>query len=135
MAVISFASTGEFSAANTSSILSSVVRWLLPGISDKQLALIHLLTRKLGHFTEFAILGFFTARAFSTSSRNFLRRAWFRWGVLLVVIYAFLDEYHQSFVPSRTPSVYDSLIDITGGLTVLLAFVFWQKRKSSSVSR
>jgi VanZ family protein len=41
-------------------------------------------------------------------------------GLLLVVIYALLDEFHQSFVPSRTASVYDSAIDIAGGLTVLL---------------
>jgi VanZ family protein len=38
----------------------------------------------------------------------------------LVVAYALLDEYHQSFVPSRTGSIYDSLIDISGGLVALL---------------
>ena len=31
-----------------------------------------------------------------------------------------LDEYHQSFVPQRTASIYDSLIDMAGGLTALL---------------
>jgi len=31
-----------------------------------------------------------------------------------------LDEYHQSFVPSRTASIFDSLIDMSGGLTALL---------------
>jgi VanZ family protein len=40
--------------------------------------------------------------------------------MLLVVIYALLDEFHQSFVPSRTASIYDSAIDVAGGLTVLL---------------
>ena len=38
----------------------------------------------------------------------------------MVVICALLDEFHQSFVPSRTPSIYDSAIDVAGGLTVLL---------------
>jgi VanZ family protein len=38
----------------------------------------------------------------------------------LVVVYALADEYHQSFVPSRTASIYDSLIDMIGGLTALL---------------
>jgi VanZ family protein len=36
------------------------------------------------------------------------------------VIYALLDEYHQSFVPSRTASIFDSMIDMAGGLTALL---------------
>jgi len=46
-------------------------------------------------------------------------------GLLLVVIYGLLDEFHQSFVPSRTASIYDSMIDIAGGLTVLLIFKFF----------
>jgi VanZ family protein len=44
------------------------------------------------------------------------------------VIYGLLDEFHQSFVPSRTASVYDSVIDIAGGLTVLLIFRFYGKK-------
>ena len=36
--------------------------------------------------------------------------------------YGLLDEFHQSFVPSRTASIYDSAIDVAGGLTVLLVF-------------
>jgi VanZ family protein len=38
----------------------------------------------------------------------------------LIVIFALLDEYHQSFVTTRQASVYDSLIDIAGGLTALI---------------
>ena len=41
------------------------------------------------------------------------------------MIYGLLDEFHQSFVPSRTPSIYDSAIDIAGGLAVLLIFKFY----------
>jgi VanZ family protein len=36
------------------------------------------------------------------------------------VVYALIDEYHQSFVPSRTASVLDSLIDMAGGITALI---------------
>jgi VanZ family protein len=39
-----------------------------------------------------------------------------------------LDEYHQSFVPSRTASIYDSLIDVVGGLTALTIFAIWSDR-------
>ena len=55
----------------------------------------------------------------------FLQRYWFQLTLALVVIYALLDEFHQSFVPSRTPSIYDSAIDVAGGLTVLLILRFW----------
>jgi VanZ family protein len=52
--------------------------------------------------------------------------------VTLVVINALLDEYHQSFVPSRTASIYDSLIDMAGGLTVM---IFIRSRKDAKAQR
>ena len=78
------------------------------------MATIHFITRKFAHFTEYAILGLLAARAFWSWER------WFLISVALVVVYALVDEYHQSYVPSRTASVFDSLIDIAGGLTALI---------------
>ena len=117
---ISFASTAEFSAVNTSTVLRPLVLWFLPTISEAKLATVHFILRKLGHFTEYAILAYLARRAFVSSSYDFLRRYWFQWALGLVVAYALLDEFHQSFVPSRTASIYDSLIDVAGGITVLL---------------
>jgi len=122
---ISFASTSEFSASNTSQILRPILLWLFPNLSESRLAAAHFLTRKVGHFTEYAVLAFLARRAFITSSLTIMRRYWFQLGLLLVVIYGLLDEFHQSFVPSRTPSIYDSAIDVAGGLTVLLIFKFY----------
>ena len=82
--------------------------------------MVHFITRKLAHFTEYAILGFLAARAFRTSPSPALSRRWFLISATLVVTFALIDEYHQSFVPSRTGSIYDSFIDIAGGLTALL---------------
>lgn len=77
------------------------------------------------------MLAFLARRAFISSSRDFLRRYWFQVSLALIVIYALLDEFHQSFVPSRTPSIYDSAIDVAGGLAVLLVLrVFGRRRKS-----
>jgi VanZ family protein len=125
IAFISFASTSEFSAANTSQIIRPLFLWLFPNLSEARLAAIHFLTRKAGHFTEYAALAFLASRAFITSSNTFIQRYWFRLGLLLVVIYALLDEFHQSFVSSRTASVYDSAVDVAGGLTVLLICKFY----------
>lgn len=129
---ISFASTSEFSAANTSQILRPILLWLFPNISEARLATIHFLTRKAAHFTEYAVLAILARRAFITSSSAFIQRYWFQLGLLLVVVYALLDEYHQSFVPSRTSSIYDSAIDVAGGITVLFLFKVLRKRAFES---
>jgi VanZ family protein len=48
---------------------------------------------------------------------------------MLVVAYAFIDEYHQSFVPSRTASIFDSFIDIAGGVTGIVVYSIATKRR------
>jgi VanZ family protein len=126
---ISFASTNQFSASNTSEILRPLLLWFFPNLSESRLAALHFLMRKAGHFTEYAVLAFLARRAFITSSRLFLQRYWFQLGLLLVVIYGLLDEFHQSFVPSRTASIYDSAIDVAGGFTVLLVFSLYGKNR------
>jgi VanZ family protein len=130
MVFISFASTDELSAVNTSRVIGPVLLWLFPGTTPETLAAVHFAIRKLAHFGEYAVLGFLAARAFSTSPHLFLQRHWFMAALLLVVVYALLDEYHQSFVPSRTASLYDSLIDATGGLVVLLFVRRWKLRQN-----
>ena len=82
--------------------------------------MIHFITRKVAHFTEYAILGYLAARAFRTSPRPAISRRWFLISMVLIVAYALLDEYHQSFVPSRTASIFDSFVDMAGGVTALL---------------
>ena len=109
--------------------------WLFPNTSMETLATIHFITRKIAHFTEYAILGFLAARAFRTSPRPAISRRWFLISAALIIVYALIDEYHQSFVPSRTASVFDSFIDMAGGLTALIflrkrATVFADKRGS-----
>ena len=128
MGFIFFASTREFSASNTSQIIGPLLRWLFPDISEENLVLAHYITRKIAHFIEYAILAWLAARAFVTSSRQALRQWWFFAALLLIVLYSLSDEYHQSFVPTRTGSIYDSLIDMSGGLAALLLYALWRRR-------
>jgi len=129
MALIFFFSTGELSASNTSRIVRPLILWLFPGTSEETLGVVHFFVRKTAHFTEYAILALLAARVFLSSSQPPLRQRWFLCALLLVVLYALSDEFHQTFVPSRTGSIYDSLIDMTGGLTALLLLMLWSKRK------
>ncbi len=46
------------------------------------------------------------------------RQAW--WWALGAVLYGISDEFHQSFVPGRTPDVQDLLADSVGALGVTL---------------
>ena len=117
---ISYASSDSFSAANTSRIIGPLVLWLFPNTSPDTMLIIHLVVRKIAHFTEYAILAYLAARAFRTSPRPALATRWFIAALAIVVVYALLDEYHQTFVPSRTASIYDSLLDMSGGLVTLL---------------
>lgn len=130
MIFIYLASTGLMSASNTSRILRPLLLWLYPDITEEQINLIHSIKRKGAHFTEYAILALLAARAFLTSSKHTLRNKWFVVSFCLVVAYALLDEYHQSFVPSRTGSIYDSFIDMAGGLAALVMLTMWRAHRS-----
>jgi VanZ family protein len=115
MAMIAWFSTAEFSAENTGAALGPVFHWLLPGLSDPQLAALHALTRKAAHVTEYAVLAglWFVAL---TRERGLSRRraAWV--ACLVAVGWACLDELHQATVPSRTASAMDVVLDSTGAL-------------------
>ena len=119
-ALIFIGSSDLLSSSHTSSFIIQPLRLLFPHASEATLAAIHFTLRKLGHFTEYAILGWLAARALRTSSQGWLRKRWFWMALAFVICYALFDEFRQSFVPSRTASIYDSLIDMTGGLTALI---------------
>jgi VanZ family protein len=122
LAFIFFASTDSFSASNTSRFARPFLRWLMPGADEARIIFWHGVIRKAAHFSEYALLAFLAARAFSGSGKEWLRRHWFWWAAGLVVLYALFDEYHQSFMPTRTGSIYDSMIDTAGGITCLLCY-------------
>ena len=132
MAFISFASSSEFSAINTSRVVRPLLLWLFPNITEESIGVAHFLVRKAAHITEYAVLGWLAARAFTGSSREFLRHRWFLAGLLLIGLHALLDEYHQSFVPSRTGSLFDSGIDIAGGIIGLIGFSYCRCRGSGT---
>jgi VanZ family protein len=119
-AAIFIFSSGLFSGSNTSTFVRPLVQWVFPNISEAGLALVHGLIRKAGHFVEYAILALLFARAFRTSTRDFLGSHWFAVSLTFVAVYALTDEFHQSFVSSRTASIYDCLIDTAGGLVALI---------------
>jgi len=131
---IFFASTGAMSASNTSRIIAPLFKWLFPRITEAQLLFVHFTVRKSAHFAEYAVLAVLAARAFIPSTHGHSRRGrrgWFTAALSLVAVVALLDEYHQSFLAARTGTIWDSLIDISGGATALVAFSLWRARKAA----
>ncbi len=135
MGVIFFASTGEFSGANTSRIVRPLLLWLFPEISEEKIGLVHFIVRKVAHFSEYAVFALLAARAFANSSHEFLRRNFFYVTFLLIFLYSLSDEFHQSFVASRVGTIYDSLIDTAGGLTALILYTVWKRKSRAKAQR
>ena len=125
--LISYFSTDTFSFANTSSFLDPFLHWMFPGISVVGREWVHAGIRKLGHWTEFFIFAFLLAQAFRSSKRLILRSRWVLWTLLIIACYAGADEIHQLFVPSRSGSLKDSLLDFLGGCCAVSIIFFRSK--------
>ena len=73
---------------------------------------IHFYVRKAGHFTEYFVLAL--TIAFPLYLYNIRGAKLFWITLLLSATFAGLDEYHQSFVDGRGPSIRDVGIDSLG---------------------
>lgn len=116
--------TDTFSSANTGAAIEPLLHQLFPQFAADDIELIHLAFRKLGHVSEYFVFGGLLCRALRnrhTSSGAFHR---FSVSILITMVYAISDEWHQSFVPSRTASGVDVLIDTIGGICGHVVFLF-----------
>jgi VanZ family protein len=88
------------------------------------------LVKKAGHASGYALLGltYYYALPKSLSSG-------YRWGmaVLMAVLFALSDEFHQSFVAGRTSTLRDVMID-GGGAAIATAVAALYSSNSSSKS-
>ncbi|CAG1013677.1 hypothetical protein ANAEL_04770 [Anaerolineales bacterium] len=80
--------------------------------------------KKGGHAIGYGLL----ALSYLHFFRYDKKRYWLAW--LLAVLFSATDEFHQSFVPGRHPSIYDVLIfDNLGAAAGLWSyFVRWGKK-------
>jgi VanZ family protein len=119
LTLVLFLGTSFFGADHTSLVLVPLIKAIAPGASPHDVKLAHLLVRKLAHMTEYAALAlsWFVTLA-GNPARTPRRAAWLALAVCIAC--AILDETHQSFVPTRTASALDVVID---GVAALLALV------------
>lgn len=139
LAVIFFGSTDLMSAEHTSRFIVPVLLWLKPEMSPKTISFILGFVRKCAHLSEYAVLALLLWRALRSSQALYMKIPTLCGTVLLgCALVAASDEFHQSFVKSRTPSVRDVLLDVTGalfGLLIAASFVDRSFKKSRRATR
>ena len=135
--VICIESTDLMSSSNTGSFIYSLLVPIFGRIDPVKFGEFHALLRKVGHFVGYAILSFLLFRAWRATLRRSSRWA-FVWAVVsfvMTALVASLDEWHQMFIPSRTGTYNDILLDSFAALCVQVAlFLFLRTRHARARS-
>ncbi|HSY65259.1 MAG TPA: VanZ family protein [Terriglobales bacterium] len=134
MLLIAIESTDMLSAEHTSRFLYPLLHFLM-GMDLARFAVVHHYIRKVGHFVGYFTLSFFLFRAWRATLHLPWAPRWaLRWAAIaftMSALVASLDEWHQTFIPSRTGLFSDVLLDASAALTAqVLIFLFlnWKPR-------
>ena len=94
----------------------AVIFWFSsqPSSELPNFGLVDRVIKKSGHVFEYAVLAFWVWHALEYR----VNRRWLAW--LIAILYAATDEYHQSFVRGRFPSVWDVMIFDNAGALISL---------------
>ena len=135
MALIFTGSSDARSYEHSSLFVGPFLHWLFPHMTQTRIDEIHLFIRKCAHLTEYAVLALLLWRALRRPVRKD-PRPWnwreARLTLLIVMLYAATDEFHQFFIPDRTSLVSDVMIDTVGGVMGLFALWIlgrWRKHR------
>lgn len=119
IAVIAVESTQSFGADHTSRPLRWIFQALFGRVSDANWEMIHHCIRKSGHFIGYGLLGLAWLRAWRMSLPHFSFLADFLLALTGTALVASWDEWHQTFLPNRSGSPWDVLLDSTGAVTMM----------------
>ena len=126
--VIAIESSALLSSHYTSRILYPVLHFLF-GMDWLRFQYWHFYIRKGGHVVGYAILSILLFRAWRATLPAVNDAKWaFRWANIAFLGTAFvasLDEWHQSFLPSRTGRVQDVILDTCAGLGAQILILLW----------
>ena len=115
--------------SNTFAIVEPIIHWAAPGATAAEVARLHILARKMGHFLIPAI-AYFLLVIGPLRDRRYTALA-------LCAVFAVLDETLQAFTPARTASIYDVALDMSGVLFsffVYSALTMGRRKATSSLS-
>lgn len=134
--VIMLESTEIFGSNHTSGPLRWLFEHLFGHVGDATWEILHMLIRKSGHFLGYGMIGLLWLRAWWMTMPHsyFLTDATL--AVLGTAMVASADEFHQTFLPNRTGTPWDVLLDCCGAITLqLLIYVFMRLVKPKRLAR
>lgn len=130
LVVIAIESTAWLSSNNTSRILYPLLHFLF-GVDPVRFEGWHFYIRKGGHVVGYGILSILLFRAWRATLPALENIKWKpRWANIAILGTAFvasLDEWHQSFLPSRTGRWQDVVLDTCAGIAAQILVLLWLK--------
>lgn len=135
LGLIALESTSYASAANTGRFLYPLFHFVF-GVSAADFAGWNGHLRKIGHFVGYFTLSALMFRAWKNSWPT-IGEAWrWQWAAMAFVVtagVASLDEWHQTFLPSRTGTIHDVILDSTAALTAQVVIYILVSRRMQAL--
>jgi VanZ family protein len=136
VAVIALESTEMMGADHTSGPLRWLYQYLFGPVPDDRWEIIHHIARKSGHFIGYGLIGLAWLRAwwFTLPRSHFLQDGLL--ALLGTALVASADEWHQSYLPNRTGSPWDVLLDCCGAILLqILVYLFMRVFRPKRLDR
>jgi VanZ family protein len=134
--IIILESSELFGSNRTSHPLRLIWESIFGPVSNASWNVIHHAMRKCGHFFGYGAIGLAWLRAWwmTLPRSNFLEDACL--ALLGTALVASADEYHQSFLPNRTGSAWDVLLDCAGALALhLVVYIYMRMMRPKRLAR
>ena len=129
-------STEWMGAEYTSTPLRTLFQAIFGHVTDAQWEMVHHIVRKSGHFVGYGLIGLAWLRAWwmTLPKSHFLPDALL--ALLGTALVATADEYHQSFLPNRTASPWDVLLDCSGAIALqLMVYILMRLTRPKRLAR
>jgi VanZ family protein len=149
LGVIACESTATFGGGRTLVWTQRLLALFTDHASFTLVVYVNHVLRKTGHFLGYATLSWFAFRGWMETlayqREQFLLRAGRpiahrrRWhvraaalAVLCTIAVAGIDEFHQAFLPSRTGTFRDVILDTMGGVFAQILLLLWWTRRATN---
>ncbi len=134
--VVATSSSDLFSSTHSAHLLRWVFASIFGNVYNIPWDTINFCVRKSGHFCGYGLIGLAWLRAWwmTLPHSHFLTDA--ALGLLGCAAMASLDEWHQTYIPSRTGSAWDVLLDCCGAIVMQLAvYIFMRLFRPRQLAR
>lgn len=140
LTMLAVESSDLLSSSHTGSWLSKIIVLLFGHVDAEYLELLNVALRKLGHFTGYAVLCLLLFRALlrttgiariAASTHHMMVRC-AGGAIAFTFLAACGDEWHQTFLPSRTGAFHDVLLDTAGAAFAQVLLLLYIRRRTTA---